>query len=167
MAPESINFRRFTTASDVWMFGEIMCCLSSLVFLFLPVLCDSSRLWQKFCFDLFSRRLYVGDPNVWYQAFSGREKQWRHWQDRERRASSYAPPVPSYSLQLDDKVLVIRSQQEAAIHWIENTTEVLDGVCHVCLTELNWASVWQCEIKMKVAHICWLFICMMFNSWKW
>lgn len=32
MAPESINFRRFTTASDVWMFGEIMSCLSSLIF---------------------------------------------------------------------------------------------------------------------------------------
>lgn len=24
MAPESINFRRFTSASDVWMFGELI-----------------------------------------------------------------------------------------------------------------------------------------------
>ena len=23
MAPESINFRRFTIASDIWMFGEL------------------------------------------------------------------------------------------------------------------------------------------------
>jgi len=27
MAPESINFRRFTIASDIWMFGEVFLCL--------------------------------------------------------------------------------------------------------------------------------------------
>lgn len=29
MAPESINFRRFTSASDVWMFGELVTHLPS------------------------------------------------------------------------------------------------------------------------------------------
>lgn len=34
MSPESINFRRFTAASDVWMFGEFPFTLSCLLRLF-------------------------------------------------------------------------------------------------------------------------------------
>lgn len=58
----------------------------------------------------------MGDPDVRHQAFPGCEEQRRHRQDRERRAAGDAPAVPSHSLQLDDKVLVVRSQQEAALH---------------------------------------------------
>lgn len=83
------------------------------------------------CFLFPIRCLHVGDSNVRHQAFPGCEEQWRHRQDRERRATGDAASVPSYAVQLNDKVLVIWSQQEAALHWTQDTTEVL-WVC-VCV----------------------------------
>lgn len=48
MSPESINFRRFTVASDVWMFGnELLICNKVVIMLF------------------YFRCMYVGNFNVW------------------------------------------------------------------------------------------------------
>lgn len=62
------------------------------------------------------RRVHVGDLDVRHQAFPGREEQRCDWPDRERRATGDASSVPAHPLQLDDQMLVIRSQQEAQIH---------------------------------------------------
>ncbi len=48
------------------------------------------------------RCVYVGDLDVWHQAFPGGEEQRRDWQDRERRAAGDAPSVSTHPLQFDD-----------------------------------------------------------------
>lgn len=135
---------------DVWWDYELHVFTHSCTCLF--QFCVITQITVSIYFSLFSRRLYVGDPNVWYQAFPGRKEQWRDWQDREWRASGYAPSVPSYSLQLDDKVLVIRSQQEATIHRTENSTEVLD---HEYITRLR---LWVKESFSALLNVKWRYL---------
>lgn len=53
------------------------------------------------------RCVYVGDLDVRHQALPGGEEQRRDWQDRERRETGYASPVPAHPLQFDDQMLVI------------------------------------------------------------
>lgn len=137
MAPESINFRRFTSASDVWMFGKKAWLsrrhwnslfssikMTKLGHFLSFVLVSLSVKPDLKLFSGFFRRLHVGDLDVRHQALPGSEEQRRDWSDREWRASGHASSVSAHPLQFDDKVLVIWSEQEAEVYRTEDTAQV-------------------------------------------
>ncbi len=75
MAPESINFRRFTTASDVWMFGNI----------------DVNFFGYDECNKItIYRGLRMGDTDARGQAVPGCEKLRSHWKIGEWREARAA-----------------------------------------------------------------------------
>lgn len=106
MAPESINFRRFTSASDVWMFGErLVTWVIFLTFTILLIHFITFKKWIKCGFP--SSRLYVGDHESWSAAVLLVGEQGRDHSAGAGRPSAQTRALPAHPLLAHDTLLVI------------------------------------------------------------
>ena len=144
MAPESINFRRFTGLSDVWMFGKITIGCCTIHGLAGPLGSETPKnLWRGCCtihglanplgsetpskvpnvllFDTVCtmcvcRCLLLGDNDERSEAIRGHQKRRSHLKDRDGGASPVSCGYARPSVQPYEPLLVVRTGEETVFH---------------------------------------------------